>query len=137
MAEWGHGPFENDFALNFVGDLEEGTPTAIKDRLLDSWDVIMSASVREDQMCSAIAGAVLVAMKAGGPDPGHAPVTDWLATAPFDVDEELRAGALKTLDRCIDETGNEWYEILFLTLRPVEIAAIHEPWREALRKAAP
>ena len=138
MGAWDCGPFDNDDALDCVGDLQDADPAEIPGRLaalmsgiLDTDDYLECPQVNE-----ALAAAVLVAARLGA-DAAHPSAVELLASRPFTVDERLRSLALRTLDRAGDAKDNEWYG-LWADADDVDLALNSLlPFRRALESAAP
>jgi hypothetical protein len=100
MGAWGPGNFENDDALDWIGDLAEAK---------DGWSLIRStlSGVAKAQYAeapessSALAAAECVALGRGKP-PGTAPPSElasWCARNRAGYSEELRVLALATVQR--------------------------------------
>jgi len=84
MGAWGRGPFENDSALDWVGELEESEDISI---LGDAFDAIPRADeeyIEVDEASAAIAAAEVVAAMAGRSMATALPgeVQTWMAGKP-------------------------------------------------------
>ena len=108
MGAWGHNTFDNDDALDWVGDLEDSGRGAIDDALRavtdDAEDYIESPDC-----CNALAAAETVAAMKGNPSPDlpeevagwvqdqDAPADDLVAKAKQAVDVVAKESELKEL----------------------------------------
>jgi hypothetical protein len=110
VGAWGEGPFENDDAADFVGDLVEagGDAGAVLD---DALRVATEADgeVKGPEAALAVAAACIVAARvdpgvlaAAGPDGEDEELSDWLGTAPFEVTVERVELAREALDHTAD-----------------------------------
>ncbi|MDP9395197.1 MAG: DUF4259 domain-containing protein [Actinomycetota bacterium] len=101
MGAWGTGPFENDDAMDFVGDLSDA-PASETDRLLRS---ALAAAVDTDdyleapQACTAIAAAAIVAAATGAYETNSEAVADLVVNRRIDASDELRELAEQALTR--------------------------------------
>jgi hypothetical protein len=113
VGAWSSGPFGNDDALDLVGDLREGTPAEITERLAEAFDLVLASDeyIEAPEMNVAIAAAALVAIRSGAPLPPEDAVQEWLAQAPFGADDDLRGRAADVLQRALEPDDNEWYEL--------------------------
>jgi hypothetical protein len=112
MGSWGPGPFDNDDALDFVGDLSRGTPLDIRERIISILDAVRTDQGLEIQEVNvALAAAGLLAIRNGAPEPDETAVTEWLLHAPMYPDPELCQRAIWAVDRALDPASNEWYEL--------------------------
>jgi Domain of unknown function (DUF4259) len=112
MGMWGAGPFENDDAVDFLGDLRDGTPVEIAERLDEVFDLVLEIEqqVEMREMSVAIAAASLVAIWSGAPEPANRGITELLASIPFVADDEQRTRAAQVFARAIESEDNEWYD---------------------------
>ncbi len=128
MGAWGIGHFENDTALDWLGDYDEA-PAESVDRALEAASGADPEDLDADLACEALAAAEAVAHALGRPDPGLAP----------EVRERLAAGrgAVRTLAEAasrakaaVDRVGAETSELaeLWDEADPGDAAA----WRAAL-----
>ncbi len=69
MGAWGYGNFENDDAMDFVGDLETTTGTGHLSTILYAISDDRSEYVEAPESSSAIAAAEVVAALIGNPHP--------------------------------------------------------------------
>lgn len=65
MGAWGHGTFENDTALDWLGDLREGAPSLVEDALIAVAEAGADQYLDADECCAALAAAELVAAARG------------------------------------------------------------------------
>ncbi|MGN6607143.1 MAG: DUF4259 domain-containing protein [Jatrophihabitans sp.] len=115
MGAWGSGPFDNDDAADFAGDLGE----------LDDWSAVsvelqraMSAVgaggyIEVSQMSEAVAAAALVAILDGyeGGASAYRPSSEWLAAMRGGVTAAQRRMAADVLKRAFVPADNEWFEL--------------------------
>ncbi len=100
MGAWGPGNFENDDALDWVGDLmKSGTDWALVRTTLGAAAKAQYAEVTE--CCRALAAAECVAIGRGKPPgmPAPADLASWCARNRGGCTEELRVLALRTVQR--------------------------------------
>jgi hypothetical protein len=123
MGAWGNGPFENDGALDLVGDLGASKRPLADDlrRVLDRGGVPRPSRLArllrrqpddgpdgvDDFAVVAAAGIVAAAL---GLDVGDAQVTELLAKKPLAVSADLRTAARAALARAT-RSGSEWFEL--------------------------
>lgn len=111
MGAWGHGPFDNDAALDFLGECDgTGDPAGAVRAAMEAVtgaEGYLDGSVVSD----AVAAAVLVAVRAGAPRPEDVNATEWLDANPFDADPSLVALGRAVLARAFEERDNEWWEL--------------------------
>ncbi len=69
MGAWGYGPFENDDAMDFVGDLETATGTGHLSTILYAISDDRTEYVEAPESSVAIAAAEVVAALLGHPHP--------------------------------------------------------------------
>ena len=115
MGAIGSGPFENDDALDFLGELAELPARDRGHRVLEALDSVLlsTAYVEAPQMCEAVAGAAAVGASVN-PDVavGERNLPSWLATEPLPTDdEELREKARQVLRRAVRSQDNEWWTL--------------------------
>lgn len=135
MGAWGAGPFDNDDALDLLGDLAEAGDAEIVDGLRDAIAQTGEPGYLEaPAVCEAVAAACLVAGRLpGGPRPLSEEAADFLDDHPFAVDESLRADAERAIGRAFQRPDNEWYELWEDADALDEVEAALAPYREALR----
>ncbi len=97
MGAWGSGPFDNDDAMDFVGDLADGSTAHLVTRLREAL-ALSDDYVESPEGSSAVAAAALVAARRGY-DSDNPTVADLLAAHPFAADDELRSMASAALAR--------------------------------------
>ncbi|WP_405447145.1 DUF4259 domain-containing protein [Streptomyces erythrochromogenes] len=102
MGTWDVGPFDNDTAADWCGDLDDASPEArqglVRDTLARAADTAddLDADVADE----AIAAAALVAAQCPGGEPAH---PHYGPDEPLPDLTGLRALALQALDRVITE----------------------------------
>jgi hypothetical protein len=81
MGAWGFGSFENDAALDWLGDLGDGDPSLLGEALDRAAGVPVDAYLDADDCCAALAAAELVAAALDrGTDRLSNNATSWLKT---------------------------------------------------------
>lgn len=114
MGATGAGVFENDEALDFLGDLEEATPQERAHRVLAALDAVVVTPDYVDApvMCVALAAAGAVGMVhdpgAAAGEPGR---PDWLLDGALPVSEELIEKSRRVLRRAVRARDNEWWQL--------------------------
>ncbi|MGC4788873.1 DUF4259 domain-containing protein [Micromonospora sp. DT178] len=135
MGTWAAGPFDNDVAADWCGDLDEASPerrpllveqalreAAGEDDFLDSWPGAKAVA----------ASAVVAAHLPGGPPVDSAYAPDFLtAGGRLTLSAELPALALRALDRVLAD-GSELAELWDEAGELDEFAAALAPIRAAL-----
>ncbi|KAB2341249.1 DUF4259 domain-containing protein [Actinomadura rudentiformis] len=115
MGAWGIGPFENDGAMDLIGELEDADGPGLLERLREAMTTaIDSDEVENPEMQEAVAAAALVGLRQGAkPDAEADPnVAEFLKASPFEVTAELRGLAARTFDRAFNPAEyNEWHEL--------------------------
>lgn len=101
MGAWGLGSFENDTALDWVGDLMETRGLSVLKKALD---ITPGQSLDADEGSEAIAAAEIVAALIGR-GRGELPegVAEWMATVAPAEAQALRGQALQALDAVLSE----------------------------------
>ncbi|MFB9676029.1 DUF4259 domain-containing protein [Streptosporangium vulgare] len=112
MGAWGMGPFDNDGALDQLGDLDEVEAKDMTDRLALAMREILDDAeyVEGPEMSGAVAVACLVGARVIGTEPDDA-AARWLESNPFEPSTELRDLARATIDRATRPDDNELYEL--------------------------
>jgi hypothetical protein len=113
MGSWGTGPFDNDDALGFFGELEDAAAEAVLRRIRE----VLSATadrpgyLEVDEGNVAVAAAALVAAGCSeGATLGHPSIDSWLShhrPVPAPEDQKLATEALERLTA----PGSEWLEL--------------------------
>ncbi|WP_283133165.1 DUF4259 domain-containing protein [Rhizohabitans arisaemae] len=109
MGAWGYGPFDNDGALDGLGNLNGSTD------LERDMSAVMEAALKDDyvegpEMSEAIAVACLIAAQYL-PAEENPNAAKWLADNPFEVTDDLRDLAHSTFERALDPQDNELYDL--------------------------
>jgi hypothetical protein len=137
MGSWGPGPFDNDDALDFVGDLREATPADIRHRFISVLDVVRTdEGLEAAEVNVALAAAGLLAVRNGAPAPDAPAVTEWLRHAPMNADPELCRLALKAVDRAFEPRQNDWFGLWDEAGGIETVRTAFKPYREALEAGA-
>ena len=136
MGTWDFGPFDNDEAADWCGDLDDAEPGRRIELIRDA----LTATLREgeyldnDFATAAIAAAAIVASQLPGGEPvtsSYAP--DFLtAGGTLDIPADLPPLALRALDR-VAADDSEWRELWEDGL-PKALAAL-QPVRRTLEDA--
>ena len=113
MGTWGFGPFDNDTAADWAGDLDEAAPSARPALIRDALTSVVKATDYldgDDAMSAIAAAAVVAATRPGGPqvDTSYGPDADTIAS--LDLDDQLSTLAAQALARVMDEES-EWREL--------------------------
>ncbi|MFC6882627.1 MULTISPECIES: DUF4259 domain-containing protein [Actinomadura] len=134
MGAWGHGPFENDSAMDFVGDLADGPAEEVPEGLRSAMADMLEAGdyLEGPDVEAAIAAACLVAarlepsIKIGGS------AGEYLEGMEFTPDEPLRELASRTFARALDPSDNEWYDLWADGGGFTKVQAAIAPFRKAV-----
>ncbi|MFL6154084.1 MAG: DUF4259 domain-containing protein [Ornithinibacter sp.] len=115
MGATGSGPFENDDALDFLGELADLPPQDRGHRVLEALDTVLLSTgyVEAPEMCEAVAGAAAVGASVNpNAAVGEPYLPGWLAVEPLPTgDEELVEKARQVLRRAVRSQDNEWWEL--------------------------
>jgi hypothetical protein len=114
VSSWDTGPFDNDGAMNFVGDLDQADADRTASRLAKAMLDVVSAPgyVSAAEMNLAVAAACLVGAKLGAHNAIDSPfVLDWLTAAVFAVTPELHSMAHAVFERAFSPGDNEWFDL--------------------------
>jgi hypothetical protein len=137
MGTWDFGPFDNDSAADWCGDLQDADPARRVELLRDTLAEVLHEGeyLDIDEGSAAVAAAAIIASQL----PGGSPITS--AYAPdfltgggsLEIPADLPALALRALDRVAGD-DSEWRDLWEDGL-PKALAAI-QPVRAALTSAA-
>lgn len=132
MGAWGTGPFENDAALDFLGDLADGPADAVTDGLRTAMvDVLGDQGyVEGPEMDAAIAAACLIAARIDPSVPLGVNAKAYFDRLTFTVDDRLREPAARVFARAFDASDNEWHDLWADDLAEVEAGLA--PYRTAV-----
>lgn len=136
MGAWDYGPFENDGAMDFFGELMDTLPTEWTRLFTEAMTEALTPDyVENPEMQEAISAASLLASRL---DPTlDLPVhyrDKWFAE-PFEVTPELRELAVRTFTRAFDERDNEWFDLWDEADAIPEVTKILRPYQEALTRS--
>lgn len=111
MGAWGHGPFENDAAMDLVGGLADGPSGEVPGGLRSAMTGILETAEYLDghDVDQALAAACLVAARLDPSVPITGSARKYLEGMRFTVDDELRWLAVRVFARAIDPSDNEWH----------------------------
>lgn len=114
MGAWGEGPFDNDDAADWCGDLDAADPS--ERRGMVRWALATAARnsgyLEMDEAGTAIAAAAIVASRM----PGGPPITSTyapdflLAGEPLELDADLPELAVEALARILGD-NSEWRDL--------------------------
>jgi hypothetical protein len=114
VSSWDTGPFDNDGAMNFVGELDQADFDRTTARIATAMmDVISTPGyVSAADVNLAVAAACLVGAKSGARNAIGSPfVLDWLTAAVFAATPELRSMARAVFERAFHPGDNEWFDL--------------------------
>ncbi|MCZ7425971.1 DUF4259 domain-containing protein [Micromonospora sp. WMMA1949] len=111
MGTWDDGPFDNDSAADWCGELHDADPSVrsamVRSALTAA--VLNTEYLDYDDAASAIAAAAIVASQVPGGEPITSPYAPdfLLAGEPLDLDDDLQPLAVEALDRVLGD-DSEW-----------------------------
>ncbi|MFD4368388.1 DUF4259 domain-containing protein [Rhodococcus sp. NPDC058521] len=112
MGAWDLGPFDNDGAMNALGEIEKAGPQGISEALVAAMDAVVANETYIETDCAqaAVAAAALVALRAGAEadDPS---ASTFLDSNPFEATRELKDHASKTFERIAVKDDNGWFAL--------------------------
>ncbi|MEA2751624.1 MAG: hypothetical protein QOI41_5767 [Myxococcales bacterium] len=129
MGAWGPGSFENDSALDWFGDLEDGGVELLRETLEHAADADDDEYLEVDEASAALAAAEIVAAARGkGDERLDDDAVEWTAGSRRDITDADLALARRAVVRVIaksevqelwDEggTNNEWRPVVGELLR--------------------
>src|SRR5687768_9696983 len=132
MGTWGHGPFENDAAYDYLANLRDIGTAAAPDALRQTLTAFLAPSqmVGAKSADQAVAAAALIALRAGADASVSGTVEDFLDSHPFGWDEEMRTLAAKAFAHALEADNNEWLEVWKDQVH--KVAGALEPFRQAV-----
>lgn len=137
MGAWGHGPFDDDSALDFIGGLAS-KPGDATDTLRTTMTAVLDSTEYLDHsdVAAAIVAACLVADRLS---PGL--ITDvngrgYADRLEFTVSDELRKLAAQVFVRAFEPSDNEWFELWNEGDDMPKVRAEHFPFQAVLDTAA-
>ncbi|MFD1936288.1 MULTISPECIES: DUF4259 domain-containing protein [Nonomuraea] len=136
MGAWDVGPFDNDTAADWCGDLQDADasqrPVLIRRALATVVDE--QGYLDSDLACEAIAAAAIVAAQRGGPPITSAYAPEFLrAGGGVEVPDDVVALAVRALDRVAGD-DSEWRELWEEADADGRAAAAFAPIRDALTR---
>lgn len=134
MGAWDHGPFDNDSALDFVGDLAKGPADGVTAGLRAAMEEVVTSTdyVEMPEMSAALAAACLVAARTDPSVPLGVVAKEYLDGLAFDADDELRALAARVFVRADDPADNEWHYLWADAGALDATGRAHAPYRRVL-----
>ncbi|RIV40356.1 DUF4259 domain-containing protein [Micromonospora radicis] len=114
MGTWDSGPFDNDTAADWCGDLDDADlakrPTLVREALSRAADE--DGYLDSDVACEAIAAAAIVAaQQPGGPPIASAYAPGFLLDGGrFELPDDLVVLAVRALDRVM-AADSEWHDL--------------------------
>jgi hypothetical protein len=115
MGTWGYGPFDNDHAADFAGDVSEAKePDEIAAQLRDAMTAVAEAGeyIDSSEMCCALAAASILSICANPALPVPASLhAAWVTRARAELADGLRGMAVRVFDRALDPEDNEWHDL--------------------------
>ncbi len=109
MGAWGSGPFDNDDAADFVGDLM-GMASAGRAQRLRAALTLPDGYLQIDDASMAVAAAALIAASNGMPVVGSVAVEELIRSGTVPVDDLVRAQAGAALSR-VNGDESEWRDL--------------------------
>jgi hypothetical protein len=140
MGTWDTGPFDNDTAADWCGDLDDMAPGRRVEFIRESLTAVLEDEdeyLDSDPAVEAIAAAAIVASQLpDGPAINSPYAPDFLRNGgTIEVPEDLPPLALRALDRIVGD-DSEWRDLWEeADLYPAAVAAL-QPIRTALERAA-
>lgn len=111
MSAWGTGPFENDDALDLVGEINDSEPDAVPELLSEILSVPEAGEEMDEvEGTEAYAAAALLAAKLGRLEATSPDVLDALEKIPTDIVGVLLPDARAMLTRILGD-GSEFAEL--------------------------
>ncbi|MCA0337264.1 MAG: DUF4259 domain-containing protein [Actinobacteria bacterium] len=114
MGAIGTGVFENDDALDFLGDLEELDPPARTERVLGALDEVLlnPGYVEAPEMSEALAAAGAVGASLNPAAAQAEPYRpEWLVGGAVPLTDGVVEKSRQVLRRAVRSTDNEWREL--------------------------
>ncbi|WP_127506032.1 DUF4259 domain-containing protein [Actinoplanes solisilvae] len=140
MGAWGHGPFDNDSAADWCGDLDDAAPADRPGLVRAAFTSVLESDsyLESDEGSAVVAAAALVASHLPGGTPVTSPYApDFLVEGGgrLEITPDLPPLALRALDRIVGD-DSEWCELWSESgsLDP-DVAASLEPIRAILQRA--
>ena len=139
MGTWDAGPFDNDAAADWCGDLHDAAPEQRIDMIREAFTAVVNHGSEDyldsDIAVDAIAAAAIVAAQLpGGPAITSPYAPDFiLEGGTVEVPDDLPALAIRALER-IDGPNSEW-PALWEDGYP-KVVELQQPIRTALQRAA-
>jgi len=114
MGTWGEGPFDNDTAADWCGELDDADPAARGELIRTALTAVASTQGYLD--CSGVEAAIAAAAIVASRLPGGPPMTSnyapefLLAGQSLDLDDDMRELAVRALHRILGD-DSEWREL--------------------------
>jgi hypothetical protein len=134
MGAWGTGPFDNDAALDFLGDLADGPADEVTDGLHTAMTEVVDEPdyLEGPDVDAAVAAACLIAARIDPSVPITVNGKAYLDRLAFTVDEGLRDLAARVFVRALDATDNEWRALWAESDALAEVKTALAPYHTAL-----
>ena len=115
MGAWGNGPFDNDDAADFAGDISETAEAhRVAARLEEALTAVTNADgyVEAPDMNEALAAAAIVAVLMSPELPVPSSLDpSWIESARVAPPTHLRGVATQLFARALQPQDNEWFEL--------------------------
>jgi hypothetical protein len=131
VGTWGYGPFDSDYAQDFLEEL--ASVEDVVGHLREVLSKVADASGLVDAVAGdeAAVAAALAAVRFGGV-PVDPELAEDLAAFTFDCPEDLRSLVSRTFDRLLNPVANGWYDLWVQSNGIDQVAAEFEPFRQAV-----
>jgi hypothetical protein len=137
MGAWGNGPFDNDDAADFLGELGAvGDADAVSVVLGDALKAVINNDdyIEAPEMSRAIAAAAVVALFTGEQMPTTEALPEtWLGDIALEPPAALRAAAAAGFRRAFDPENNEWYALWDEVELVEEVRELLQPYSTAVK----
>ncbi|MEU7894486.1 DUF4259 domain-containing protein [Nonomuraea sp. NPDC049152] len=136
MGAWDVGPFDNDTAADWCGDLQDADASERPELIRRTLATVAGQEgyLDSDVACEAIAAAAIVSAQRGGPAITSAYAPEFLrAGGGVEVPDDVVALAVRALDRVAGD-DSEWRELWEEADAGDQAAAVFAPIRDALTR---
>lgn len=136
MGAWDSGPFDNDDAADFAGDLSQtGDAEDVAARLEGALTAVTGADglVEAPVMNEALAAAAIVAVLTTPALPTPASLDrSWIDAARSEPPVHLRGAAAQVFERALRPQDNEWYDLWAEAGLVEDVRVLVQPYASAL-----